>query len=89
METIQAKVAFAQEQQLKGVMIWSLDQDVLDDRSLLSVIRAGVKPSGDLLITNRARVPKLCLFIWPGLSGSNTRHDTGAGTSATLGSAIE
>ncbi len=37
----------------------------------------------------RARVPKLRLFIRPGLSGSNARHDTGEDTSATLGSASE
>jgi len=38
MSTIKAKSQFVVEQKLGGIMIWSLDYDVNDERSLLSVI---------------------------------------------------
>ena len=41
--TIRAKCRYAVENNLGGVMIWSLDYDIWDDRSLLSVIHEALK----------------------------------------------
>ena len=38
MSTIKAKSQYVAEQELGGVMIWSLDYDVSGERSLLAVI---------------------------------------------------
>lgn len=37
-ETIKAKARYSKEQGLAGIMIWSLDSDAKDERSLLSAI---------------------------------------------------
>jgi len=38
--TIKAKTKYAKDEQLGGVMIWSLDQDAKGDKSLLAAIHA-------------------------------------------------
>ena len=42
--SIEAKCRFVQEQGLAGIMIWSLDSDVQDERSLLSAINRVLRP---------------------------------------------
>lgn len=43
--TIRAKCRLVQEQGLAGVMIWALDHDVSDERSLLNAIDAALNPA--------------------------------------------
>ena len=43
--TIKAKTQFVKDQGLGGVMIWSLDNDVKGEKSLMSAIDEALKPS--------------------------------------------